>query len=306
MVPARPYFFEEGQEYVFMVSNRIQLPPDDENFFILISAFNTKHLLPEKNYVKYHIEPGQRLRCRIDKINCTGKIFLEPEHPVYKEKEIYDFPVKRMERIVNSEGKQELMILLEDCWHNEIFMNASTTEATEQKTIKCQVDRIKKGKLYLHPAIKATYTANYDIGREYEFAVDSIVTLAEDEEYYVLKDGSGNVHYLRKKYFKDYNFSVGSVIKCRLTAQPEMFRHYLEPAHPRYKIGEVYDFLYSGTESYINESGEEVTKIMVSDGSEKDFFVSCDFFSDRHTEPGSTVRCLLRNIKMGRLVLECV
>ena len=210
-----------------------------------------------------------------------------------------------MEPIINSEGKQELMILLEDCWHNEIYMNASATEASKQKTIKCQVDRIKKGKLYLHPLTSAPYTANYDIGREYEFTVDSIVTLAEDEEYYVLKDTPGNIHYLRKKYFKDYNFVIGAVITCRVTAQPALFRHYLEPAHPRYKIGEVYDFLYSGTESYINESGEEVTKIMVSDGSEKDYIVNCVYFSDLHTEPGSTVRCLLRNIKMGRLVLEC-
>ncbi|HNW70867.1 MAG TPA: hypothetical protein PKI01_10720 [Bacteroidales bacterium] len=306
MVPAKPYFFEEGQEYVFVVSNRIQLPPDDENFFILISAFNTKHLLPEKNYLNYNIVPGQRLKCRIDKINCSGKIFLEPEHPVYKEKEIYEFPVKGMETILNSEGKQELMILVDDCWHNDIFINASTVETGKLKTIKCQVDRIKKGKLYLHPVTKKQFSSTYDIGKQYEFTVDSIVTLAEDEEYYVLKDAPGNVHYLRKKYFKDYNFDIGAVISCRVTAQPALFRHYLEPVHPHYKIGEVYDFLYSGTESYINESGEEVKKILVSDGSEKDFFVTCDYFSDLHTEPGSTVRCLLRNIKMGRLVLECV
>ncbi len=46
--------------------------------------------------------------------------------------------------------------------------------------------------------------------------------------------------------------------------------------------------------------------IMVSDGSEKDFFVNCDDLSKLQVKTGSKVRCVVRNIKMGRLILECV
>lgn len=308
MASAKPYFFEEGQEYEFMVKNRVSLPPDDEVFFVLFSPFQTKHLLSENPYINYKIVLGKKIKCRIDKINCTGKIYLEPEHPCYIEKNIYEFPVIGVEHIVNSDGKPEKMLVVEDCWHHQVHINinASSFDLGAAKTVKCRVDRIKKGKLYLTPENDLPYTFAFKTGMVYEFRIHRMVTLAEDEEYFELIDESGKVHYLRKKYYKNYNFSIGDVIKCRVTAQPALFRHYLEPVHPYYKIGEVYDFLFTGIESFINESGEEIKKIMVSDGSEKDFFVSCDDFSKVPVEHGNTVRCLLKNIRMGRLVLECI
>ncbi|HNW90654.1 MAG TPA: hypothetical protein PKN48_13395 [Bacteroidales bacterium] len=307
MASAKPYFFEEGQEYEFMVKNRVNLPPDDEVFFVLFSPFQTKHLLSEKPYINYNIVPGKKIRCRIDKINCTGKIYLEPEHPFYKEKNSYEFPVIGVEDIVNSDGEPEKMLVVEDCWHHHIFMNIGASDLVSDvaKSVKCRVDRIKKGKLYLSLLNNMPHTFAFEVGRDYEFRIHRMVTLAEDEEYFELIDESGKVHYLKKKYYKNYNFSMGDVIKCRFTAQPALFRHYLEPVHPYYKIGEVYDFFFSGIESFINESGEEVKKIMVSDGSEKDYFVSCDDYSKVPVEPGNTVRCLLKNIRMGRLVLVC-
>ncbi|HPS27580.1 MAG TPA: hypothetical protein PK269_08230 [Bacteroidales bacterium] len=308
MTSAHLYFFEEGQEYEFTVHSRLKFPPEDEKFLVLISPFNTRHLLKEKPFENYHLAIGRQLKCRIDKINCTGKIFLEPEHPYYKEHAVYDFPVKGLERITNSGGIIELMLVVEDCWGKTVYINIEgegQVYAGEQ-TVRCRVDRIKKGKLYLTPVNNMQYAVAYEPGLEYVFRIHRIVTLAEDEEYFELIDESANVHYLRKKYYTDYHFDIGDSIKCRFVAQPAAFRHYLEPVHPRYKIGEQYDFLYSGNETYVNESGEEIKKIMVTDGSEKDFFVSCDDFAKLQIEPGSTIRCLLKNIKMGRLVLECV
>jgi len=301
----KPFFFEEGQEYEFTVINRLSLPPDDDIFLVLISPFQTRHLLAEKHYVHYNIMAGQKIKCRIDKINCSGKIYLEPEHPFYKEKQMYDFPVKRAETIVNSSGKPEKMLVVADCWNNDVYVNASGMD-TNIKHIKCSVDRIKKAKLYLTPAACMRKQVNYDMDRVYTFLVDCIVTLAEDEEYYVLKDESGNLHYLRKKYYKDYGLIPGSQVCARFTSTPSAYRHYLEPIHPRYKPGNIYEFMYKGIESYINESGEEVKKLIVSDGTGNDYFVNCNDWLQPETLPGQALSCLLKNMRMGRLVLECV
>jgi len=306
MAPAKPYFFEEGQEYDFTVNSRVQLPPDDDFFLILISPFQTRHLLAEKNYLHYNLYPGQKIRCRIDKINCAGKIFLEPQHPVYKENNVYDFPVKGIEDIINSEGKHEKMLVVEDCWHNEIYINASEIDTTATTSVLCHVDRIKKSKLYLSPVRNLSIVEEKKIGEEYIFKVIRVVTLAEDEEYFELHDLSGNIHYLRKKYFDDYGFNEGDLIKCRLTAQPAMFRHYLEPVHPEYQPGHVYEFIFAGTETYTNESGTETKMMVVFDSKEKKYFVSCDDPKKSDVVVGSRIRCRVTNIRMSRLALECI
>jgi len=306
MVSVNPYFFEEGQEYEFTVINRLNLPPDDDTYFVRVSSFQTRHLLAEKHYVNYKIMPGQKVKCRIDKINCSGKIFLEPEHPCYKENAVYDFPVKGIEEISNSEGKYEKMLVVEDCWKNKVCIHIDGTDHAFDDIIQCRVDRIKKGKLYLTPVSQPRQSISYEPGKYYEFRIQDIVTLAEGEEYYELKDESDNSHYLRIKYYQNYQFKTGDLVRCCYVAAPALFRHYLEPLHPFYHIGSTYEFICTGTTKVKNVSGSEVTLINVSDGSDKDYFVTCSDESKPKPETGSVIRCLLKNIKMGRLVLECV
>jgi len=306
MTAAKPHLFEEGQACDFFINSRIQLPPDDENYFVLISSFNTKHLLQEKSYLDYNLQLGQNIICRIDKINCSGKIFLEPEHPVYKEGNVYEFPVISCEQIITSEDQTETIIIVEDYRKHKFYVNVTNTELQNKKMISCRVDRIKKGKLYLSAEDHEQIYDDFKTGVFFDFIIENTTTLAEDEEYFVLRDANNKVHYLRKKYYESYGFSVGDKIKCRYIAQPALFRHYLEPEHPFYKIGESYDFLFSGTESYINESSEEVTKILVSDGSEKDFFVNCDKLSNIQILPGTKIKCRIKDFKMGRPILECI
>ncbi len=232
MTAVKPHLFEEGQVCEFTVNSRIQLPPDDENYFILISSYNTKHLLREKPYLDYGLCQGQKILCRIDKINCSGKIFLEPEHPVYKEGNVYEFPVISYEHIIKSEGQTETIFIVEDYRKHKFYVNVTSNEFPNEKMISCRVDRIKKGKLYLSAADHKQEYDNFKTEVFFDFIIDSTATLAEDEEYFVLKDARNMSHYLRKKYYEGYGFSAGDKIKCRYIAQPALFRHYLEPEHP--------------------------------------------------------------------------
>jgi len=302
-----PYFFEEGQTYKFTVTGKIQLPPEDEEFLILLSHFGSRHLLKYKQYEGYGLEANSEVNCRIDKISCSGRIYLEPEHKDYKEGKIYHFKISGFDEILNSDGKAERFLRLGDNKGNPTFVNIGNHSPRDfQEEVLCRVDRIKKGKLYLTLTESTQLISKLETGKTYEFLITDLVTLAEDEEYYVLLDEFEALHYLRKKYFKDYGFTEGDTIKCTIIGKPQLFRHYLEPAHPYYKTGEIYDFFVSGKESYMDEFGNEVVKLLVKDGSEKEYFAGYEDSQEKIPLAGTVVRCLVTDIRMSKLILKCV
>ncbi|HPB26471.1 MAG TPA: hypothetical protein PLB59_12495 [Bacteroidales bacterium] len=306
MASVTPYFFEEGQEYEFTVISRQSMPPGDDTYFVMASPFQTRHLLAEKHYIHYKIIPGQKIKCSIDKINCSGKIYLEPRHPAYEVGQEYDFPVKGVREIVNSAGAGELMLVLEDCFKNEVYVNISGRVFAASETVRCRVDRIKKGKLYLTPVDFSRNIPVYETGKYYQFILEGIVTLAEGDEYYVLRDEQGNAHHLRKKYFEHYGFHAGCIVYAQFLSQLAPFRHYLEPLHPEYKTGGTYEFSFAGIESYINERGTETRKPFVRDGSGKEYAVQCADLEKFDIAVGSRIWCRVSSIRMARLALECL
>jgi hypothetical protein len=302
-----PYFFEEGKTYKFVVNGKVLLPPDDEEFLILLSHFGSRHLLQYQPYKDYGLKKGDEVNCRVDKISCSGKMYLEPEHISYKEGSVYSFKNLGFEEILNSEEKAERFLRVEDVNGQTTFVNIGELSPRDfPETVLCRVDRIKKGKLYLSLAQTSPLVSRLEKGRTYEFLVTGLVTLAEDEEYYVLLDEFEELHYLRHKYFTDYGIETGDTIRCYVLNQPRLFRHYLEPEHPFYRIGARYDFFVSGTEVHTDEFGGEVIKLIVKDGSDKEYFAGCDDYLDKLPEAGTTVKCLVEGIRMSKLLLKCV
>ena len=85
------YKFQEGEIHPFKVVGFTEIPGTEESFFILQNSFGGKHLLKAISYTHYDLQIDTTINCKIDKINCSGKIYLEPENPIYKEGKIYDF-----------------------------------------------------------------------------------------------------------------------------------------------------------------------------------------------------------------------
>jgi hypothetical protein len=307
MASNKPYIFEEGNRYNFTITGTVLLPPDDEKFLILQSSHGSKHLLKYEPYKDYGLQIGNRVDCRIDKISCSGKIYLEPEHKSYKEGTIYCFKISGFEEILNSEGMAEKFLGLFDVNGQVVFVNIGDHSMRDfAETVLCRVDRIKKGKLYLSLADSINKTSKLETGKDYEFLITGLVTLAEDEEFYTLQDEFDEIHYLRTKYFKDYGLHPGDKINCKVITQPQIFRHYLEPEHPYYKVGAVYRFFVSGNDSYENEFGEKVIKILVKDGEDKEYFADCGDVIEKLPDPGSVLDCRVESIRMSKLILTCV
>jgi hypothetical protein len=75
--------FEEGNDYPFVVRNLIRLP--DDEYFVIEYRDGRKFMMKKKYYgSEYGLIPGKEIICRVDKINCNGRIFFEPHHPYFR------------------------------------------------------------------------------------------------------------------------------------------------------------------------------------------------------------------------------
>ena len=136
----------EGDWFPFKIHNLVQLQ-DDSWYYVLQDINGLKHFMPAENYESYGFATGTEITCKIDRINCTGRIFLEPKHPNYTEGEIYPFKVISF---LNS-GTEKVLIVKEISGNNiEVpVYNNTNLDIKNKNMVKCIVKSIKKGRLIL-------------------------------------------------------------------------------------------------------------------------------------------------------------
>jgi len=142
--------FTEGEWHWFRVIKELQIP-GDETYYLLESVSGNRLLLPANYYHNYGIKPGNILHCRIDKINCSGKIFLEPEHPYYKVGKHYEFIV--FDKFKKAERKGRTIEYLRLIGANDESLTAICNEELPNHfpvTIMAKLSRIKKGVLIIN------------------------------------------------------------------------------------------------------------------------------------------------------------
>lgn len=83
---------QEGFEYVFHVIDLVKLQ-DHNEYYLLSDPNGMKHFLEAAPYIGYLIPNPGKIICTVSKINCTGRIFLEPSHPFLKTGHIYRFRI---------------------------------------------------------------------------------------------------------------------------------------------------------------------------------------------------------------------
>jgi hypothetical protein len=299
---AHPHQLSEGNSYQFTVLHEIEMPPDNEAWYVLESETGSRHLVLKDFYRHYQLQPGARIICRVDKVNCSGKIFLEPEHPFCKAGDIIPFSLTSQVEITNSFGDIEQLLLLSDPWGQPAHLQVSGTFKTNAHEIFCRIDRIKKGILLISDPERnyvgdgsAPLAAN-------SFTIQDICTLAPQLEYYVLSQGK-SLFYLRTKYFTQYDFEKGGELKARVIGSPSLYEHYIEPIHPFYQPGEIYDFDFVRTEKSGITEEQNSYKIIVRD------LLGHEYPLERlGTEPQwiTKVRARIKEIRMSKCQLEFI
>ncbi len=140
----------EGQVHDFRILGRITAC-DGEGYFVVRDLWGYKILIPERHYREYGFKAGQTLKCRIDKVNCNGRMFLEPAHPFYREGQVYKFPLEKKGSDTNSKGIKEHYFIIRDILgkQHKVKPVSETLWRSSPVDVECQICRIKKGRLNL-------------------------------------------------------------------------------------------------------------------------------------------------------------
>lgn len=157
----------EGEIHHFKVLKKTTVP-DEGVFFLLRHSAGRRILIPEKYYVNYNILPGSTIKCRIDKVSCTGKIFLEPKHPVYQEGETYMFDILDYEPAINNENSWNIRV--SDVFSNVIKAHCRCVNPILKERIELVVNRIRKGIPEVYYLEEADFKVNEEhIERSFDF-----------------------------------------------------------------------------------------------------------------------------------------
>jgi len=251
----------EKETCIFRVLRQIVLPDDTESWVLTLDG-DDRYLLPAGFYAGYGIREGMALRCRIDKINCTGRIYLKPEHPEYREGECYRFTYVGEEQFTDRMGNRLRRVLLHGL-HSErhdilTFPGGGRWETGSD--IDVVVQRIKKGRLILdffhpddHPAIME--------GGRYLFRLGT-----REGDGTLCIEGPGGVRTsLSGKDYPDYGLQPGETFYGYLVKWDPDGIPVVEPEHPVYQPGGLYSFPVVRAGSPDDKSRSWLRVLIVSD-----------------------------------------
>ena len=148
--------FEEGKEFSFIIEKLITLP--DGQYYILLAEFDQKYLMPAKFYSEYGFKIGQEIFCRIDKVNCNGKVFLEPRHPLYSIGDKDVFLLKEEEERIKHKTKEKYLVIKAESSktkHAIIDIDSRNYNYSQGERHICEIIKIKKGEVILKAISKA-------------------------------------------------------------------------------------------------------------------------------------------------------
>ena len=247
---------KEGNYYYFSVEKRT-VSPDNTSFFVLTGPGGRKYLLPEERYCHYGMIDGTRLRCRVDRINCRGEIFIEPPNPFYNEGGIYHFTVKGYEKRIGYSGESINVMFVEDKFGhlNYVVPEEHDEKAQIGATVKLKVEKISKGRLFLHGRFLGKGDKHLKVGNNYEFKVMGVAKGINGEDYFIVKDIFGLDHTISKHYYESYGLKKGVTFRGKVIKFGKDGGKIIEPDHPFYTPGALMELrIDSISENSVNGS----------------------------------------------------
>lgn len=257
----------KGAVYPFRILKTVSLGPEDD-YFVLEDPNGYKILLNKPYFEGYGFEPGQKIDCKVDKVNCNGKVFLEPIHPFYREGESYFFDFVCKDGLWNILNQEERFFIIRDRLEKEWKVRIHDQQVWDNppKRIKCLVIRIKKGKLYLQASTVKQPVSRLRAGQRHTFLItDERHDPMHKATYYILTDQNGCNHMLKKKHYIRYGLKTGDKVTCLIRQVAADGFLILEPQHPCYVTGKSYQFPVDRMEEMVFTDGYRQKVLVLQD-----------------------------------------
>lgn len=288
---------EEGKSYIFNAVKTVELPGGDLNL-MLTGPDGRKYLLPLKYYNGYNLAFPGPVQCKIDKINCSGKIFLEPANPFYTEGEIYGFEVRQISEYTDENGIKYRRVTVSDKSGNLIGVPSELLGEMphEGAKVRLRVERISKAKLYFSRRREADDLERLEEGKNYDFKILKTVPGPDDEPCYVAADIYGDVHFLQVRYYSQYGFKTGTSFSGKVVRYSGSSRKTIEPENPWFKPGDKMRV------TVVSCTPLETGEGFLCDGFDENGFSHNLLLSE--DAAGNSLICRVIKIRKGKPVLE--
>lgn len=234
---------EEGKKYRFVVLRITEL--GDNEYFLLKGPDNKKYLLLKELYRNYGIKANTNILCRVDKINCQGEVFLEPQNPFYEEGGTYEFVVSGKDMRLDENRKSVPVITVNDRLGNEVSVPYSEIIGgipESGDTIVLQISRIWKGKLISRHIDEGLAGDIVEEDKLYSFIIFDKMTGLDGKEYYMVRDYQNRHHVLPVAYYSYYGLKKDVEFRGRFVKYNKNNNTRIEPENPYYEPGNVYEF----------------------------------------------------------------
>ncbi|MBT4400345.1 MAG: hypothetical protein HN936_18470 [Bacteroidetes bacterium] len=298
---------EEGQSYRFNIKKLIDIPGSGEKHFILVGPDKKKYLLNSSYYDHYPLRVGMTINCQVDKINCTGRIFIEPEHPYYALGDRYDFLLIKITEEKNIWNEPSYTAWVRDLHRKEWACPIDKPDLFQpgMSYLSCRVERIKKAQLLLSlPSIRGVQV-RLRHNTVYDFTLREVREF-HNTLYYVLEDPYGSYHILEKRFYEHFNYSKGQFIQARIIDMKPDGTYLLEPLNPYYRIGEVYMFKFMRLEQVVagDFEGRKATIWVKDYFSQAIKLAAKDWQINKQDSNPKHIPCKVIKFKKGSVVLE--
>ncbi len=294
-----------NKDYWFKVLKIFKLD-NDEKYYVLKDPLGFKVLLPGEYYSDYGLKPGEKVLCRVDKINCKGQMFIEPEHPHYSEGKTYPFRFVESKERFNFFDSKEFIIVVSDIFENNWDVKTSPgNHIVNKQEIDCHVNKIKKGKLFLHRADDSAITHQVVPGNYCEFIIiDERTNPENSKRYFILEDKNHNKHLLQKKYYLNYRLKKGQKITCRVERLSSEGYYYLEPLHPYYQAGKKYKFPVKRVDKLVFSNEKHLYILILEDLFGEEVQIELGETIDELPACKEIIECEVKDIHRGKPVLS--
>lgn len=296
----------EGESYLFTIHNQVTLAPGEPESFILLGPDNKRYLLNSSNYENYNLKTGQIIRCKVDKVNCSGRVFLEPEHPFYKAGKKYEFIVTKATEKKDVWGRPVFTAWVKDIFDNEwqCTVDSIDTLIPLVSKLTCRIKRIRKAELILSlPDLERVFP-NLKINKSFMFKIVDIKEV-DYVDYFVLKDRGGKFHLIQKNHYTHYGFEIGKVIRAKVIDRKADLSYKIEPDNPYYKIDKTYYLKFLKIERELNAFNEIEGIIYLEDNYGQMTQVKAHPWQVKSLSYSpEMVKCRVVRLKKGKLQLE--
>ncbi len=293
---------KEGEWYSLKIVKHIEF--EEEWYFVLETPFKTRITMLSEPYKSYSFKIGEEIQCKVDKVSCSGKIYLEPEHPFYKVDNTYSFEFMESKTIESLYGDTLDVLYFKDKLNNSIEIPSWKSFLAPEKYINLKVLRIKKAQLIAFPE-DSPFITLYDDKQKLSLTFIEKFKNQTGDIVYLVVDQLGGLNIIPAKYFSLIEIPQNFKLNAIAVKHPTNNFFYIEPEHPKYKKGNTYPFVVKDIKVNRNTLNDnnipEISLILKDDIFEEYKMVS---FIENPPKLGDTMLLITLGIRKGVLQLQ--